>query len=103
MYSREEAKIFESNNLQKIRNLSRDWVYYEDDNLILKNEYELMLLNYIRQQCGLPKLKPALVRCLKCDKEFKSWDKSKNKICRDCREQNSKQYEGFIEVEDKWN
>ena len=103
MYIRKETEILESTNLQEIIDLSRDWVYREDDNLILRNEYELMLVNYIRQRCGLPKLNPAIVRCLKCDKEFKSWDKKQNRICRDCREQNSKQYEGFREVEDKWN
>lgn len=38
----------------------------------------------LRKISGLPKYKPGKVSCLKCDKEFKSWDVRLKRICGSC-------------------
>ena len=55
---------------------------------IIRNPDEMTVeeINELRSQFDLPPLKPGRVTCLRCDREFESWDVASNRICRTCKE-----------------
>lgn len=44
----------------------------------------------LRSDLGLRSLEPARTRCLRCGREFSSWDTTRNRICLSCRRTNSR-------------
>lgn len=42
-------------------------------------------INKVRRFEGLQPIEPAVVKCLRCDTEFDSWDKRNNRICDICK------------------
>lgn len=44
------------------------------------------VLNEFRKRNGLPPVERKILRCLKCNKKFKSRDKRSNRICDFCRD-----------------
>lgn len=48
--------------------------------------YDRESVNKVRRMNGLPELRPATVKCLKCSSYFDSFDKRLNRLCDTCRE-----------------
>ena len=46
---------------------------------------ELDEINKLRRSEGLPDIEPGVVKCLRCDNEFESWDKRNNRVCNECK------------------
>ena len=46
---------------------------------------ELDKINKLRRSEGLPNIEPGIVKCLRCDNEFESWDKRNNRVCDECK------------------
>jgi predicted nucleic acid-binding Zn ribbon protein len=41
-------------------------------------------IRYAREAVDLEALNPGMVECLSCGREFKSWDRARNRVCRRC-------------------
>lgn len=50
-------------------------------------EFDLELVNYVRDCFGLPPLKPGITTCLMCGEPFESWDIRQNRRCPTCTEE----------------
>lgn len=54
----------------------------------MKNE-DIDEINALRLENDLPPIEPATVKCLRCDQPFESWDKRNNRICDECKNDDS--------------
>ncbi len=46
---------------------------------------DLAAINKLRKEEGLPPIEPGMVKCLRCDAMFESWDKRNNRVCDECK------------------
>lgn len=53
------------------------------------DEFDWESINEMRLYSGLPPLRPGTAKCLKCDGDFASWDVTMNRICPECRYENT--------------
>lgn len=51
----------------------------------MNKKNELLAINALRKEEGLPPIEPGTVTCLRCDTDFESWDKRNNRICDACK------------------
>ena len=56
---------------------------YDEHNI--SNAHDILSVRILREALGLPSLMDGYIFCLKCDKNFKSHDKKKNRICDECK------------------
>jgi hypothetical protein len=54
------------------------------ENIIDTDAFEWDDINEMRITLGLPPLRPGKAKCLKCDRDFNSWDVTMNRICPEC-------------------
>lgn len=52
---------------------------------VAMKQNDLDKINKLRKFYGLQPIEPCVVKCLRCDSEFKSWDKRNNRICDECK------------------
>lgn len=66
--------------------------------VVLMKPHELEEINRLRRREGLPIIEPGIMKCLRCDGEFESWDKRNNRICEACKSDD--EYNSECEVYD---
>ena len=66
---------------------------------------ELDEINKLRRSEGLPNIEPGIVKCLRCDNEFESWDKRNNRVCNECKADDDygEQFEAYDVILDSVN
>lgn len=62
------------------------------DDRIINASYEKVSIKKVRLANGLPELKEGVVKCLRCEKRFNSYDKGNNRICDTCKEKHDYDY-----------